>query len=59
MSELFPQVFPLFEQQYEWYVQCQLEFRAIDFEEKENVNFERMRVSERQSFDNAIECGND
>ena len=39
--------------------QCQLEFGAIDVEEKENVNFERMRVGERQSYDNAIECGND
>ena len=39
--------------------QCQLEFGAIDVEEKENVNFERMRVGGRQSYDNAIECGND
>ena len=44
MSELFPQVFPLFEQQYERYVQCQLEFGAIDFEEKEIVNFERIII---------------
>ena len=39
--------------------QCQLEFGAIDVEEKENVNYERMRVGERQSYDNAIECGID
>ena len=32
---------------------------AVYIEEKENVNFERMRVSDRQRYDNAIECGND
>ena len=40
-------------------LEASLEFGAIDFEEKENVNFECMRVSERQSYDNASECGND
>ena len=39
--------------------QCQLEFGAIDDEEKEKVNFECMRVGERQSYDNTIESGND
>ena len=42
-----------------YFHQRHLEFGAIDVEEKESVNFERMRVCERQSYDNAIECGND
>ena len=42
-----------------YFHQRHLEFGAIDVEEKESVNFECMRVGERQSYDNAIECGND
>ena len=42
-----------------YFHQRHLEFGAIDVEEKENVNFECMRVGERQSYDSAIECGID
>ena len=34
-------------------------FGAIDVEEKGSANFRRVRVCGCQSYDNAIECGNE